>query len=182
MADYTFSTRTNRSIRPYRTALGSYDLGTYDASTCASTALIQVGNIVQFDATATATHRVVRASTAAAGVTLSTNMVGIAMSADTSDGSTSGLGEGLRPISIALFTARSEFLFPTKIAGVASTLVNTQLALGWDSTNNTHYLNANSTAGDMRFWVTQVINVGDTNGFVAARPHSTAVAPAIWPR
>ena len=181
MADITFSTRTVGTIRPYLASHG-YRLGTYDASTCASTALIVQGNIVQFDTTSSATHRVIRASTAAAGVTLSTNMVGVAMSADTSDGSTTGLGEGKRPITIALFVPGQSFLFPTKIAGTASTLVNTQLALGWDSTNNFHYLNANSTAGDMRFWVTQVINAGDSNGYVVAKPHSTAVAPAIWPR
>lgn len=180
LAEITLSSRT--IVRPWTTRLANgTPLGTFDASTCVSTALIQVGQIVQFDTTSTATHRLVKASTAGYP-NLSTNMVGIAMSADTSDGSTTGLGEGKRPITVALFAPGAEFLFPTNISAVASTLVNTGLALKFDSTLNIHVLAANSTAGDQRFWVTRVINAGDTNGFVVAKPISTAVAPSVYAR
>lgn len=180
MADYTLSTRT--VIRPYRTRAGSPATLTRDASTCASTALIKVGRVVQFDIVSeTASHRLVRASTAE-GVILSTNIAGIAAATDTSDGSTLGLGEGKRPIQFWAADAATEFLFPTNIAGVASTLVGTGLALTWDSTRGVHFLAANSSAGNLRVWITEVPNPGDTNGYVVGRFFSTAVSPVVWTR
>ena len=149
---------------------------TPDASTCAAGAQIRVGQLVQFDTTSSATHRIVRSSTGTTPL-LSTNFVGVAAADDTSDGSTLGLGEGKRQISV--WGAMGEFLFPTNIAGTASTLVNTALALKWDSTLGIHYAVANSSAADQAIWVTEVIGVGDTNGLVAGRLFSTRVAPAI---
>jgi len=182
MADNVLSSRT--TIRPYRTRTGSPRIVTPDASTCANAAaLIKVGQVVQFDATSSAAHRVVQASTGTSP-NLSTNIVGVAAQADTSDGSTLGLGEGKRQLSIWAADPTTEFLFPTNIAGTASTLVNTGLALKWDSTLGIHYAVANSTAGDQRILVTEVPShmLGDTNGFVVGRFFSTAVAPAIAAR
>ncbi len=178
MADYTLSSRT--IIEVYRTRSGSPRIVSPDASTCTTANLIKVGHVVQFDATSTATHRIVLASTGGSP-NLSTNIVGIAAQADTSDGSTLGLGERKRQLSVYAADPATEFLFPTNIAGTASTLVNTGLALKWDSTLGIHLAVANSTAGDQRIWVTEVPDwsLGDTNGFVVGRFLSTAVAPAI---
>lgn len=182
MADITLSSRT--VIRPYRVRAGQPLTLTRDASTCVSTARIVVGNVVQFDIlTETASHRLVRTSTAGGHPNLSTNIAGVAAASDTSDGSTSGLGEGKRPISFWAANATTEFLFPTKIAGTASTLVGTPLALGFDSSLGIHYLvGHNSTVGDARVFVTEVINPGDTNGYVVGYFQSTAVSPAVQPR
>lgn len=156
---------------------------TADASTCVSTAAIKVGNVVQFDIVSdTASHRLVRASTAAGHPNLSTNIAGVACASDTSDGSTTGLGDGLRPITFWAADPNTQFIFPTKIAGTASTLRGTALALGFDSSLGIHYLAANSSAGDLRVWVTDVINPGDTNGYVVGRFFSTAVSPRVWTR
>lgn len=179
MADITLSTRT--IIRPYRSRAGSPLTLTRDASTCASTAVIHLGNVVQFDIVSeSASHRLVRASTAAGHPNLSTNIAGVAAATDTSDGSTLS-ANGARPLTFWAADANTEFLFPTKVA-TASTLEGTNLALGFDSTLGIHYLTANSTAGDRRVQVTEVPNPGDTNGYVVGRFLSTAVSPAIWPR
>lgn len=180
MAQITHSSKTG--IFAFRTRTGSPRILSPDASTCASTARIQAGQVVQYDATSSAAHRIVRASTAAGDPNLSTNICGIAAATDDSDGSTAGLGEGKRRISVWAADGETEFLFPSKISAVASTLVGTALALGFDSTLGFHYLQANSTAGDRRVWVTEVQNPGDTNGFLWGRFTSTAVAPNVLNR
>lgn len=177
MAEYTLSSRTG--IFPYRSAAGSHRIVTPDASTCTAGNLIKVGQVVQFDATSSAAHRIVLASTGGSP-NLSTNIVGVAAASDTSDGSTLGLGEGKRPISV--WAATGEFKFQTNISNMAPTLVNTALTLKWDSTLSVHYLVANSSAADQAVWVTEVLTPGDTNGYVAGRFFSTRVAPAILNR
>lgn len=180
MADYTLSARDK--IRPYRSHAGSPRMLTADASTCGSTARIAVGNVVQFDATDSAAHRLVRTSTGTLGGILSTNIVGVAAAADESDGSTSGLGEGKRPISVWAAAPGTEFIFPAE-GVLASTLVNRGRALKWDSTLGIHVcLVSNSTAAVLPVQITQVLNPGDTNGYVVGRFQSTAVAPAIASR
>jgi len=181
MADISHS--SNTGIFAFRTRTGSPRIITPDASTAASTALIQAGQVVQFDVTGSATHRIVRASTAAGHPNLSTNYAGIAAASDVSDGSTTGLGEGKRLISVWAADGDVEFVFPTKIAGIASTLVGTALALGYDSTLAFHYLAANSTAGDRRVWVTGLYDApGDTNGRVYGKFASTAISPIVVTR
>jgi hypothetical protein len=180
LADITLSSRT--MIRPYLSRAGQPLTLTRDASTCASTATIKVGQVVQFDIVSeTASHRLVRASTAAGHPNLSTNIAGIAAASDASDGSTLS-GEGARPLTFWAADPNTEFLFPTKIPGTASTLIGTNLALGYDSTLSIHYVMSNSTAGNQRVAITDVINPGDTNGLVVGRFLSTAVSPAVWAR
>ncbi len=177
MADYTLSSRD--SIRPFRVRAGAQPIMTFDASTCVSTNLIKVGDVVQFDATDSAAHRIVRSSTGTLGGILSTNYVGVAAQADTSDGSTAGLGEGKRPISVWAARAEAEFKFPA--AGtIASTLVNQARALKWDSTLSIHVVAlGNSTAAVLPVLITQVFNPGDSNGYVAGRFVPSAVAPVV---
>ena len=180
MAQITHSSKTG--IFAFRTRSGSPRILTFDASTAVSTSLIVAGQVVQFDVTDGATHRIVKASTAGGHPLLSTSIVGIAAASDVSDGSTSGLSERKRQIPVWAADGNTEFLFPSKISNVASTLVNTALALGYDSTLNFHYLAANSTAGDRRVWVTEVQNPGDSNGYLWGRFFSTACAPAAQNR
>lgn len=178
MAQISHSSRTG--IFAFRTRTGSPRILSPDASTAASTALIQAGQVVEYDGGASsAAHRIVRASTVAGHPVLAANICGIAAAPDTSDGSTSGLADGKRRISVWAADGQTEFLFPSKISAVASTLVGTALALGWDSTLNFHYLTANSTAGDRRVWVTEVQNPGDSNGYLWGRFTSSAVSPAV---
>ncbi len=174
MADITLSSRT--IIRPYRTRTGSPRVQAVPvASTAASTARIVMGQVVQTDATSTSNHKIIRCSTASGHPNLSTQIVGIAAQSD--DGTVTD-----QPISVWMADGDTEFLFPTKIAGTGSSLVGTALALGYDSTLTIHYLAANSTAGDLRVWVTDVIGAGDTNGYVVGKFFSTAVAPLALTR
>lgn len=176
MADYTLSSRS--VITPFRCAHGSPRIiGSLDASTTANAAgLIKVGQIVQMDGgTSSAAHRLVQASTGGLP-NLSTSIAGVAAQSDTSDGSTTGLADGKRQISIWAAFPGTEFKFPTNLV-TASTLVGTGLAIKWDSTLGIHHLAANSTAGDLRVIVTEVLNAGDTNGYVVGRFYSSAVTP-----
>lgn len=174
MADITLSSRT--MIRPYRTRTGSPRIVTFPAaSTAASTARIVAGQVVQTDATSSSAHKIVRCSTAAGLPNLSTQIVGVAAASD--DGT-----ETDPKLAVWVADGVTEFLFPTKIAGTASTLVGTTLGLGFDSTLSIHYLGAQSSAADCRVWVTDVIGVGDTNGYVVGKFFSTAVSPVVLTR
>jgi hypothetical protein len=180
MADYTLTARD--LIRPYRSRAGSPRIVTFDASTTVSTARIAVGQVVQFDATDSAAHRLVRSSTGTLNGILSVNIVGIAAQADESDGSTAGLGEGKRPISVWAADPQTEFKFPAQ-GTIASTLIGAARALKFDSTLGIHVCQlGNSTAAVLPIVITQVFNPGDSNGYVAGRFASTAVAQSIAAR
>lgn len=165
----------------YRRNAGAAPIKSYQESTAASTAVIAYGNVVQFDETDSAAHRIRRASTmSGAAPFLGTNIVGIAAQGSTSDGSTAGLGTEGRKLSVYQAYPDVEFKFPTKVV-IASTLVNTGLELSWDSTLNIHHVSANSTTGDLTVRITDVIpgTVGDTGGFLVGRFYSSVVAPQI---
>lgn len=179
MADVSHSTRSG--IRPYRVQSGSFPTRAFDESTSVSTSVIAGGQVVMFDATDGATHRIVRASTASGQTPImAVNVVGVSAGGTGSDGSSGTIGQESRKVTVYLATADAEFLFPTKVI-IASTLVNTGLELSWDSTLGIHHLSANSTAGDQTVRVTGVIpgTVGDTGGFIVGRFFSSVVAPAI---
>lgn len=180
MADFVHSSRSY--VKAYRSRVGSPPVTSYQESTAASTAVIGFGQVVQFDQTDTAAHRIRRASTMAGQAPfLGANIVGVSAEASTSDGSTTGLADYRnRQISVWEAAPNTEFLFPTKVV-IASTLVNTGLELSWDSTLSIHHLTANSTAGDQTVRVTGIIpgTVGDTGGFLIGRFFSSVVAPSI---
>jgi hypothetical protein len=176
MADITLSSRT--TITPYRSRAGSPRIITPPvASTKASTAAITPGVVVQFDLTSTSGHKVIRCSSGAtlAGL-LSTTIAGVAAQADPNDGSVDP------KISVWAADQNTEFKFPTKIAGTASSLVGTPLSLAWDSTLSIHFLFPSTGAGSESVWVTEVPNPGDTNGYVVGKFFSTRVSPAVWTR
>ena len=178
MADVSHSSRS--IVRLYRTN-GVPRVKSYDESTAASTAVIAGGQVVMFDATDGATHRIVRCSTAAgAAPILATGIVGVSAGGTGSDGSSGTVGSETRKVSVYEAAPNAEFLFPTKVT-IASTLVNTGLELSWDSTLGIHHVSANSTAGDLTVRITGVIpgTVGDTGGYLIGRFFSSVVAPAV---
>lgn len=177
MADVTHSSRS--IVRVYRSPYGAPRVTTYDESTAASTATIAVGQVVAFDATDGATHRIIRCSSAA-GRLMPANIVGISAAGSTSDGSTTGIGSIGRKLTVWAAAPELEFKFPFK-GVIASTLVNTGLALHWDSTLSIHEVAANSTAANLTVRITDVIpgTVGDTGGYLVGRFFSSVVAPSV---
>lgn len=178
MADVSHSSRS--IVRLYR-CNGTPRVKSYDESTSVSTSVIATGQVVMFDATDGATHRIVRASTmAGAAPFLGSNVVGVSAGGTGSDGSSATVGQETRKVSVWEATPDAEFLFPTKVV-IASTLVNTGLELSWDSTLGFHHVSANSTAGDRTVRITDVIpgTVGDTGGYLVGRFYSSVVAPSV---
>lgn len=182
MADFVHSSRS--CIRVARTSKGAPSIRNYEASTAVSTALVAYGQVVSFDLTSSATHRLVRCSTAAGANPILTNTIaGISAGADTSDGSTLGLGPN-RTLPVYIADPDTEFLFPTKLV-IASTMIGVgNNVLLWDSTLNIHHLGVNSTAGDARAYITGIdtTRLGDTGGFVYGRFFSSAVSPIVQAR
>jgi len=183
MADFTHSSRS--AVTAYRAGKGSPRIVNLQESTAASTAVIAFGQVVSFDLTDTAAHRIVRCSTGSgAAPILSTSICGVSAEASTSDGSTTGLSNAAnRRLSVYAADPDTEFRFPTKLV-LTSTLVGTGLELSWDSTLSIHHVSANSTAGDLRVYITGIdpATVGDTGGYLFGRFFSTAVSPAVAAR
>ena len=179
MASITHSTRTKPT--PHRSRGGTFDLRAFQPSTGISTATIAYGDVVQFDVNvASANHRIVKSSTMAnVPNVLSTAFLGIAVEADAN---TIGQTVQSDKVLVCIANKDTEFKFPTKLAGTAheSSLVGKRSALAYDSSNGMFYADtANSTAGDASLVITEVIDAGTTNGYVAAKFLSTAVARLI---
>lgn len=179
MAQITHSTRTKPT--PYRKRGGTFDLRAFQPSTGISTATIAFGDVVQFDVNvATANHRVVKASSMAnVPNVLSTAFLGVAVE---DDPVTVGQTVRSHQILVCMADKDTEFKWPTKLAGTAheSSLVGRSKAIAYDSSLGMFYLDsANSTAGDASLVITEVIDPGTSNGYVAAKFLSTAVARLI---
>jgi len=184
LAQITHSTRT--TPQPYRARGGTFDLRAFQTSTvlAGSTAKIAYGDVVQFDVNvATANHRIVKSSTMAnVPNVLSTAFLGLAVEADGSSVSATSPGGEDQKVLVCVATKDTEFKWPTKLAGAnhTSSLVGTRRAIGYDSTLSMFYCDAgNSTAGDASLVITEIIDAGTTNGFVAAKFLSTATARLI---
>lgn len=179
--DLTNSTRS--TPRPYRSRHGDYQILSFEPSTCVSTAKIVYGDVVQFDVnTSSNNFRIVKASTMATIPTvLSSVFLGIALDADSSDGSTTTQGSKQK-ITVAIGTPETDFLFPTKctVAQHQSTLINTRRTLAYDSTLSMFYMDmANSSAGDASLMIVDVLDPGSSNGQVLAKFISTTVARSV---
>jgi hypothetical protein len=184
MADHTHS---SRAVVTVRSGKGQPSIRHFEASTRASTAGIAYGQVVSFDLTSSATHRVVRCSTASgADPILSTSFAGVAAGPDPSDGSTGDSAYPLGPkrtIPVYIADADTEFVFPTKLV-IASTMIGLGYDLSWDSTLSIHHVGVNSTAGDCRVFVTgfDPAKAGDTGGYVFGRFYSSATSPIVLNR
>ena len=190
MADWTAS--SNCGIRPYRSPHGSPQIRYYQASTvAASTGLIRAGDVVQFDTanSGAADWRIVRAQSTGGGganllSALADKLVGIAIEADTSDGSTTGLGtQTNRQIGVWIADKETEFLAYLRGSGAAaSSLVNKQRSLIVDSTLRIWQIDStNSTAALQTVVITEVpaAIVGDTGAQVVFKFMSSLAAPGI---
>lgn len=184
LAQITHSTRT--TPQPFRSRGGTFDHRTFVESTCISSAAIRYGDVVQFDVNvATANHRIVKSSTMANQPNvLSTAFLGIAVEGSVDVGSSIAAGSegGGSKLLVCIGNVNTEFKWPTKLAGTAhlSSLVGTRRAIAYDSTLGMFYADvANSTAGDASLVITDVIDPGTTNGYVAAKFLSTAVSRLI---
>jgi hypothetical protein len=172
------SLSSNTTIKPYRSRAGSPAIMTFQgASTAASTSIIRVGQVVSFDLTSTSSHRLVRCSTAAAAI-LSTSIAGVAAGEFFPSAGTGSSGS----ISVWVADGKTEFIFPTKIAGTTPALLGSIMDLSYDSSLAINFLATNSTAGDQRVRITEVINAGDTNGYVVGVFISSACSPAVCQR
>lgn len=183
MADYTLSSRDY--ISAYRSRKGSPQIRAFQESTCASTATIQFGNVVQFDGGSTLdVHRIIRASsgTGTAPLLLA-GIVGVAAQGSTSDGSSATLTPYTnRQLSVWVADRDTEFKVPTREL-INARLIGAGCEVNWDSTLNINLVSLASTAGDARFTITDIFpaTVGDTGGYVIGRFHSTATASVVAP-
>jgi len=166
---------------PYRKRNGTFDLRAFVPSTGISTATIAYGDIVQFDVNvASANHRIVKSSTMAnVPNVLSTAFLGVAVEDDPT-----AIGQTVQThkVLVCIADKDTEFKFPTKATGAqhASSMVGKRIAAAYDSTLGMFYADvANSTAGDASLVITEVIDEGTTNGYVAAKFLSTAVARLV---
>lgn len=177
-------------MRPVRNPGFSPVILYYETSTCVSSNLIKAGCPVSFDTVAaTASHRIVRCPSsggAAGDVLLTTNIIGVAIESDTSDGSTAGVGVN-RKIGVVLATDNQEFLgFLEGDLPSASSIVGLQRGLSWDSTRNIYAISStNSTTADFSVVITglppndNASSLGDTNGPVYFKFISTRTAPVL---
>lgn len=198
MAQWTNT--TNSYIRPYRHPSGSIPMGFYEESTCASSAVIQFGDVVSFDTVvASAGHRIVRAPSSGGSSSILlqvgiTSLVGVAAQNSTSDGSTTGLVPGTnvgpgsikRKLSVYLADPETEFLGYISSRGgggaAAPTLVGTNKALVYDDVHHRFFVDStNSTAALAAVRITDIPSesVNDTNGPVIFKFLSSNVASVV---
>ena len=198
---------SNTSIRPYRSPYGSYRIEHFQESTAVSSKLIQIGDIVTFNTVVTTAARIVVApsSQGAAGNLLENgivSLVGIALAASTSDGSTLGLNEsttvpnqGQRFIPVAVADGITEFAINISSVGAtpqppASSMIgNTypvecvRSAVGQKGGHGVWFLSSTnlSTAADLSFVVTHVPadQIGTTGGYVVGKFLSTMVHRSV---
>ncbi len=198
MAHWTSS--SNSIIRPYRHPSGSIPVREFTESTCASTAVIRLGDVVSFDTVvASAGFRIVRAPSSGGGGTNLlqvgvTSLLGIAAQDSTSDGSTTGLISATqvgpqaanRRISVYLADPQTEFIgfmsSATQDNIAVPTLIGTQKALTYDRTYHRFLIDStNSTAALAAIKITDIPSesVNDTNGPVIFKFLSSNVATVV---
>ena len=199
MADWTHSSGT--VIRPYRSPLGAPQIRFFQESTCIATAAIKIGDIVSFDTVVTTgTKRIVRTPSSGGNSTNlmqvggGRSLVGVAVEASTSDGSTTGLAadgaksnSGIRQIGVAIADGHTEFLGYLSSLGASahvaeSSFIGLTKAVIHDRTLGRWFIDStNSTAALVGVVITDVPpdNVGDTNGPMVFKFLSTNVSGAV---
>jgi hypothetical protein len=195
---------SNSGLRPYRSAYGAIAIRAFEESTCASSKIIQIGDIVTFDTLASSNNArlvVAPSSQGAAGTVLQNginSLVGVAVQRSTSDGSTTGLLQSTvlappnRQILVAIADGITEFAVNISSVGadhppVASSMIGNQYAIirvqGFDKGGHGCFFldSTNSTAADQSFVVTDVPSdqIGTTGGYVVGKFLSTMVSRAV---
>lgn len=182
MADWNIS--SGSKLRPYRN-YHSPQIRHYEESTAASSDVIALGDVVNFDTVVgTASHRIVRApSSGGTGTNLMQvdiqSLLGVALQASTSDGGIVGLssavritGEG-RKIAVALATPDQEFIgYASTMAPASSAanliLVGREVPIVHDRTSKVYTLaTANATAALVAAVITEVPEhvLGDSGAY-----------------
>ena len=200
---------SNTAIKPVRSPRGAPAIRWFQESTCASSKVITIGDIVCFD-TVVSTHLrilVAPSSQGAVGNLLQngiTSLVGIALANSTSDGSTTGhlASTALQPegryIPVALADGLTEFSINISSVGAspeppASSMIGNsypvecvRTAVGQRGLAGGHgvwFMSSTnlSTAADLSIVVTDVASnqVGTTGGFVYFKFLSTMVSRAV---
>jgi hypothetical protein len=185
MAQWTLN--AGNYFRPYRAMGGDARIRHFQCSTCASSDVITVGMVVNFNTVVTTGGGIVQApSSGGNGGNLLqvgiTSLIGIAAESDTSDGSTTGLSNRYnRRIGVWLAADQTEFLGWCKGAGVVgTTMIGQQKAIIYDTTLATYFIDStNSTAALAAVTITDVPEYAleSTNGPVVFKFLSSNISP-----
>lgn len=200
MADWVGS--SGCKIRPYRPQSGAY-VRHFEESTCAATSVIARGDVVTGDTVVTTGGlvRLVQApSSGGNGTNVMqvgiTSLIGVALQASTSDGSTTGFGpaNGLRGmdkrryLAVALAAPDQEFIgynstLETGNAVANQLMVGTRRPLVYDRTHHTYFVaSTNSTAALAAVTITEIPEsvIGDSGAFpIVFRFLSSNVSPVV---
>lgn len=187
MADYVIGTGSNPGH--YRSGSVTPEIRYYQESSCVSTAVIKAGDIVSNDTVTTTKFRIVRAPAGGgtgANLLGTTNVLGVALEASTSDGSTGTLDDAgnNRKIGVAVANADAEFvgylIGANNVTG--SSLVGAVRAVRYDSTNHIYAIDStNSTAALLGVQITGIPEGTDnsTGGPVVFRFLSSWTSPIV---
>lgn len=197
MADYTINTDSNPYHGRSRRGNATPNIAYFPESTCASTLVIKLGDIVSQDTTVSTGGFRVRQAYRAGGnganlLAIGQHIVGVAIEASTGDGtltggSSEGVGLAQRPmIGVAAADPETEFvgyLAGTSPANIsASSLIGQQKAVRYDATNHVFVVDStNSTAALVTVTITGVPQgtEGSTNGPVYFKFLSSNVSEAV---
>jgi hypothetical protein len=195
MANWTINAGSNPSHGRSRKGAATPVIDYYQESTCASSLVIKLGDIVSRDTSVSTGGFRVRQAYRAGGtganlLAIGQHIVGVAVEGSTSDGSGTGLsseGVGLvqnRKIGIAIADPETEFVaYLTGSAAVSgSSLIGQQKAIQYDGTNHVFLIDStNSTAALVTATITGIPDgtAGDTNGPVYFKFLSSNVDEAV---
>jgi hypothetical protein len=194
MADYTINAASNPYHGRTRKGAATPSIVYFQESTCASTLVIKLGDIVSQDTTVSTGGFRIRQAYRAGGnganlLAIGQHIVGIAAEASTSDGSATGLsseGSGLvqnRKIGVFAADPDTEFVgYLTSSAVSASSLIGSQKAVQYDATNHVFLIDStNSTAALVTVTLTGVPEgtAGSTSGPMYFKFLSSNVSEAV---
>lgn len=195
MADYTINTASNPYHGRSRKGAATPAIEYFQESTCASTAVIKLGDVVSRDTSVTTGgFRIKRAyhggGNGANLLAIGQHILGVAVEGSTSDGSATGLSSGTggtpltRKIGVALADPETEFVgYLIGDAAVSrSSLIGQTKAMRYDSTNHIFGVDStNSTAALVTVTVTGIPEGTEdsTNGPVYFKFLSSNVDEAV---
>jgi hypothetical protein len=195
MADFTIGAGSNPYHGRARKGASTPVIQYFPASTCVSTATIKYGDVVSQDTNvSTGGFRCRQAyrggGTGANLLAIGQHILGVAVEADASDGSATGLSSAVgtvpanRQIGIAIADGETEFVgYLTGNAAVsASSLVGQQKSMIYDATNHVFLVDStNSTVALNTVTITGIPDgtEGSTNGPVYFKFLSSNVSEAV---
>lgn len=187
MAEWTIGAGSNPAHGRSAAGASTPRIRYFQESTAVSTAVIKCGDVIAFDTkVSSASFRICRAPAAGgngSNLLLTNALVGVAVEGSTSDGSTTGLANvNARKIGVAIADADTEFIGYLSAGTGDSTLIGTQKAVRYDSTNHVYMVDStNSTAALAFVTITDLVNgtEGDTNAPVYFKFLSSNVSPVV---